>query len=57
VDIYQQSVGVRTVAVDGIRFRINCEPVYFTGFGMHEDHAVLGKLTARSPSACRRTWR
>ncbi len=28
---------------DGTRFLVNGEPVYFTGFGMHEDHAVLGK--------------
>ena len=43
VDSYHQSVGVRTVAVDGARFLVNGEPVYFTGFGMHEDHLVLGK--------------
>ena len=43
VDSYHQSVGVRTVAVDGTRFLINGEPFHFTGFGMHEDHAVLGK--------------
>jgi beta-glucuronidase len=43
LDSYHQSVGVRTVAVDGTRFLVNGEPVHFTGFGMHEDHAVLGK--------------
>ena len=43
VDSYRQSVGVRTVAVDGTRFLVNGEPVHFTGFGMHEDHPVLGK--------------
>ena len=43
VDSYVQSVGVRTVAVDGIRFLINGEPFSFTGFGKHEDLAVLGK--------------
>ena len=43
LDSYHQSVGVRTVAVDGIRFLVNGEPVHFTGFGMHEDHSVLGK--------------
>jgi beta-glucuronidase len=42
-DSYHQSVGVRTVEVDGTRFLINGEPFYFKGFGMHEDHAVLGK--------------
>jgi beta-glucuronidase len=43
VDSYHQSVGVRTVKVDGIRFLINGEPFYFTGFGKHEDIAVIGK--------------
>ena len=43
VDSYHQSVGVRTVKVDGVRFLINDEPFYFAGFGKHEDIAVLGK--------------
>ena len=43
LDSYHQPVGVRTVAVAGNRFLINGEPFYFTGFGMHEDHAVIGK--------------
>ena len=43
VDSYHQSVGVRTVRVDGIRFLINDEPFYFTGFGKHEDIPVIGK--------------
>ena len=43
VDSYHQSVGIRTVAVDGTRFLINGEPFYFTGFGKHEDIAVIGK--------------
>ena len=43
VDSYFQSVGVRTVKVDGTRFLINDEPVYFTGFGKHEDIPVIGK--------------
>jgi len=43
VDSYHQSVGVRTVEVMGNRFLINGEPFYFTGFGKHEDLAVIGK--------------
>jgi beta-glucuronidase len=43
LDSYHQSLGVRTVAVDGTRFLINGEPFYFTGFGKHEDIAVIGK--------------
>jgi beta-glucuronidase len=43
LDSYHQSVGVRTVKVSGNRFLINGEPFYFTGFGKHEDLAVIGK--------------
>jgi beta-glucuronidase len=43
VDSYHQSVGIRTVKVSGNRFLINGEPFYFTGFGKHEDLAVIGK--------------
>jgi beta-glucuronidase len=43
LDSYHQSVGVRTVTVDGTRFLINGEPFYFTGFGKHEDLPVIGK--------------
>ena len=42
-DSYTQSVGVRTVNVDGIRFLINGEPFSFKGFGKHEDVPVIGK--------------
>ncbi|MFC7532375.1 beta-glucuronidase [Actinoplanes sp. GCM10030250] len=43
LDSYHQSVGIRTVKVSGNRFLINGEPFYFTGFGKHEDLAVIGK--------------
>ena len=43
IDSCHQSVGVRTVKVDGVRFLINDEPFYFTGFGKHEDIPVIGK--------------
>jgi len=43
VDSYSLNVGVRTVKVKGNQFLINNEPFYFTGFGMHEDHNVIGK--------------
>ena len=42
-DSVHQKVGVRTVEVRGTQFLINGEPFYFQGFGMHEDHAVIGK--------------
>ncbi len=43
VDSYPQTVGVRTVKVDGIKFLINGEPFSFKGFGKHEDVPVIGK--------------
>jgi beta-glucuronidase len=43
VDSYRQLVGIRTVEIRGTEFLINGTPFYFRGFGMHEDHAVLGK--------------
>lgn len=43
LDIYEISVGIRSVAVQGNQFLINNEPFYFTGFGKHEDTAIRGK--------------
>src|SRR5215203_7534507 len=43
LDNYHQSLGIRTVRVEGARFLINDEPFYFTGFGKHEDLPVIGK--------------
>lgn len=43
VDEYKVNVGVRTVEVRGNQFLVNGEPVYFTGFGMHDDHSTIGK--------------
>ena len=43
VDSYRQKVGIRTVGIRGTEFLVNGAPFYFRGFGMHEDHAVLGK--------------
>lgn len=48
LDSYHQSVGIRTVEVRGTEFLINNDPFYFKGFGMHEDHATIGK--AHSPA-------
>lgn len=43
LDSVHQHVGIRTVEVRGTEFLINGAPFHFTGFGMHEDHAVIGK--------------
>lgn len=42
IDIYRLKVGIRTLAWDKSRFLINGEPVYFRGFGRHEDADVSG---------------
>lgn len=42
-DMYVQSFGVRTIAVDGISVRLNGEPVQLNGFGKHEDFPVFGR--------------
>ena len=43
LDVYELSVGIRSVEVRGNQFLINGEPFYFTGFGKHEDTAIRGK--------------
>lgn len=43
LDQYLQSIGIRTVQVDGSRFLINGEPFRFLGAGKHEDGAVRGR--------------
>ena len=42
-DCYRQRFGIRTVAVEGDHFLLNGEPVFFRGFGKHEDFHVVGK--------------
>lgn len=43
LDEYEQRFGVRTVRVEGNRFLLNEKPVYFQGFGRHEDFHIIGK--------------
>ncbi len=43
VDTYDLPFGVRTVSLKGNQFLLNGKPVYFKGFGKHEDFPVLGK--------------
>ena len=42
-DEYKQTYGIRTVKVEGNKFLLNGKPVFFKGFGKHEDFFVLGK--------------
>lgn len=43
LDEYTQRFGVREVKVEGDRILLNGKPVYFQGFGRHEDFHVIGK--------------
>lgn len=42
-DLYTMPVGLRTVEVRGKEFLLNGEPVYFRGFGRHEDFWASGR--------------
>ena len=43
VDEYEELFGVRTVRVEKGQFLVNDKPVYFKGFGKHEDSYVNGR--------------
>lgn len=42
-DKYEEKFGIRKVEIKGDSFLLNGKPVYFKGFGMHEDFFLLGK--------------
>ena len=42
-DKYEETFGIRKVEVKGNQFLLNDKPVYFKGFGMHEDFFISGK--------------
>lgn len=43
VDVYTEHFGVRTVTIEGDKILLNGKPVYFKGFGKHEDFYLTGK--------------
>ena len=43
LDDYTQTYGIREVKVEGDKFLLNGKPVFFKGFGKHEDFHILGK--------------
>ena len=43
VDEYRDQIGIRTVCISGNRIILNGEPVYFKGFGKHEDSDIIGR--------------
>ena len=42
-DEYELKFGVREIKIEAKQFLINGKPVYFKGFGKHEDYPVFGK--------------
>jgi beta-glucuronidase len=43
LDCYEQTFGVRSVEIRGDEFLLNGRPVFFRGFGKHEDFAIAGR--------------
>jgi len=43
LDEWYDDIGVRTVEIRGTDFLLNGEPVYFKGFGKHEDSEIAGR--------------
>lgn len=43
VDSYEEPYGIRTVEVKDAQFLVNNKPVYFKGFGKHEDTFINGR--------------
>ncbi len=43
IDNYTQTYGIREVKVVGDKFLLNGKPVFFNGFGKHEDFFIYGK--------------
>ncbi len=43
LDCYRERVGIRTIEVRGTEFLLNGAPIYFKGFGRHEDSDLRGR--------------
>lgn len=43
VDVYEEEIGIRTIAIKEGQFLINGKPFYFKGFGKHEDTHINGR--------------
>lgn len=43
LDVYEETLGLRTVEVKEGQFLINNKPFYFKGFGKHEDNYMRGR--------------
>ena len=42
-DEYTQNYGIRTIKIESDKFLLNGKPVFFKGFGKHEDFFIIGK--------------
>lgn len=42
-DVYTEEFGIRTIEVKDNKFLLNGKPVYFKGFGKHEDYNITGR--------------
>jgi beta-glucuronidase len=43
LDTYSQMIGVREIKIEDNKLLLNGKPLFLTGFGKHEDFAVLGR--------------
>lgn len=43
LDVYTMHFGIRSIAIEGERLLLNGRPIYFRGFGRHEDFFLVGK--------------
>ncbi len=42
-DLYEQTFGIREIEVKDQQLFLNHRPIFLKGFGMHEDHEIMGK--------------
>lgn len=43
IDIYESSLGIRTISVEDGKLKLNGKELYLRGFGKHEDFDVIGR--------------
>ena len=43
LDVYELPIGIREVRIEGTKILLNNAPIYFKGFGKHEDSDIVGR--------------
>ncbi len=43
LDVYEMPIGIREVKIEGTKILLNGSPIYFKGFGKHEDSDIVGR--------------